>query len=256
MDDARKEPVTDQATDVEIIDEALPGEAADTAPPQASELAQWRTSFLTGVIPSLFLDRSLRILEANESFCQLFGCGENVVGQYFTGFYSSFFDDKRSSELFRAILSPATGFLWNGRVERIGVDQLLNVSKVWVMPVSSTVQAGKISLQAIAERPRAFCAVCLDISTEYRQLLQNTFASLLEAARLKDNDTGNHVERVNRYARSLAEDLHGRPGAPEVDRAVRRKHRARWRPCTTSARSAPRTTSSTRPASWRAGNGT
>jgi HD-GYP domain-containing protein (c-di-GMP phosphodiesterase class II) len=107
--------------------------------------------------------------------------------------------------------------MWNGRVERIGVDQLLNVSKIWVMPVSSTVQAGKISLQAIAERPRAFCAVCLDISTEYRQLLQNTFASLLQAARLKDNDTGFHVERVNLYARSLAEDLHGRPDAPEVD---------------------------------------
>ena len=55
------------------------------------------------------------------------------------------------------------------------------------------------------------------MTTEHRQLLQSTFASLLGAARLKDNDTGNHIERVNRYARALAEDLRGRPEAPEVD---------------------------------------
>ena len=215
MDD-QKEPVTDQAIDVEIMDEPA-SEEADLNLRQYPELVQWRSSFLTAVIPSLFMDKSLRILEGNESFCHLFGCGDGVAGQYFTGFYASFFDDKRSSELFRAILSPATGFMWNGRVERIGVDQLLNVSKIWVMPVSSTAQAGTVALQAIGEKPRAFCAVCLDISTEYRQLLQNTFASLLQAARLKDNDTGFHVERVNLYARALAEDLHGRPGAAEVD---------------------------------------
>jgi HD-GYP domain-containing protein (c-di-GMP phosphodiesterase class II) len=217
MDDEREEPVTDPAVDVEIIDEPSPGETEGASLPQSPEFLQWKASFLTAMIPSLFLDKSLRILEANESFCRLFGCADAVAGQYFTGFYASFFDDKRSSELFRAILSPATGFMWNGRVERIGVDQLLNVSKIWVMPVSSAVQAGSIALQAIAERPRAFCAVCLDISTEYRQLLQNTFASLLQAARLKDNDTGYHVERVNLYARALAEDLHGRQGAAEVD---------------------------------------
>ena len=42
--------------------------------------------------------------------------------------------------------------------------------------------------------------------------------SLLGAARLKDNDTGNHIERVNRYAQVLAEDLAGRAWAPEVDK--------------------------------------
>jgi hypothetical protein len=215
MNDAHKEPAIDQAVDVEIMDESARGE--EPALTESSEFAQWRTSFMISVIPSLFLDRSLKIQEANESFCRLYGCTEAVAGQYFTGFYSSFFDDRRSSELFRAVLSPATGYMWNGRVERIGMDQLLNVSKIWVLPVSSTVQAGSIAKQAIGEKPRAFCAVCLDISTEYRQLLQNTFASLLQAARLKDNDTGYHVERLNLYARALAEDLHGRPGSPEVD---------------------------------------
>ena len=209
--------MTDQAVDVEDLDESSLGEADDGALTQSPEFLLWRSSFLADRIPSLFLDRSLKILQANQSFCRMFGCTDDVTGQYFTRFYSSFFDDRKSSELFRAILSPATGFMWNGRVERTGADQLLNVSKIWVLPVSSAAQVGNIAAQAIGQQPRAFCAVCLDISTEYRQLLQNTFASLLQAARLKDNDTGFHVERVNLYARALAEDLHGRPEAPEVD---------------------------------------
>ena len=217
MDNERNEPVTEQAVDVEILNESATDEEETLALRDSSEFQQWKTSFFTGMIPSLFLDRSLKILDANESFCQLYGCEGGIAGRYFTGFYSSFFDERRSSELFRAILSPATGFMWNGRVERIGVDQLLKVSKVWVMPVTSTVQVGNIAAQAAGRQPLAFCAVCLDISTEYRQLLQNTFASLLQAARLKDNDTGFHIERVNLYSRALAEDLHGRSEAPEVD---------------------------------------
>jgi putative two-component system response regulator len=217
MDDERTEPVTEQAVEVEVLDDPAPGEGEEAAFRQSPEFSQWRTSFFTGLIPSLFLDRSLKILEANESFCRLFGFEGGIVGQYFTSFYSSYFDERKSSELFRAILSPALGFMWNGPVERVGIDQLLNVSKVWVIPVRSTLQVGDIAAQAIARQPKAFCALCLDISTEYRQLLHNTFSSLLQAARLKDNDIGYHVERVNLYARALAADLHGKPGAPEVD---------------------------------------
>ncbi|MQY77251.1 MAG: HD domain-containing protein, partial [Spirochaeta sp.] len=50
------------------------------------------------------------------------------------------------------------------------------------------------------------------------QMLRTTYNSLLGAARLKDNDTGNHIERVNRYARKMAEALHGIDEYPEVDR--------------------------------------
>ena len=92
----------------------------------------------------------------------MFGCGEDLAGQYFTQFYSPFFDDRRSAELFRAIRSADAGFMWHGRVEKTGTDQLLNVSKVWVMPVSSTAQVGDVAAQVIARKPRAYCAVCLE----------------------------------------------------------------------------------------------
>src|SRR5208337_75546 len=118
------------------------------------------------------------------------------------------FDESKSAELFRAILSPESSYTWTGRVEKIGMERLLMISKVWVVPLGDSPEAP----------PKAYGAVCLDMTAEHRQLLQSTLNSLLGAARLKDNDTGNHIERVNRYAKSLASDLMDRPGAPPVDR--------------------------------------
>ncbi|OHD27122.1 MAG: hypothetical protein A2064_04380 [Spirochaetes bacterium GWB1_66_5] len=48
-------------------------------------------------------------------------------------------------------------------------------------------------------------------------MLRGTYESLLQAARLKDNDTGYHIERVNRYGSLLAQQLAGLPAYPQVD---------------------------------------
>ena len=199
----------DDVAELEILEESPPQRKGETPLLGSPEHEMWRRCYIHDRVPSVFLDRSLKILDANESFCIMFGCETRSPGTYFTRFYSPFFDESKSSELFRAVLSPAAGFAWNGRVERIGMDQLLNVSKVWIVPLKT---AGN------GNPPNAYSAVFLDMTTEYRSLLQNTFTSLLGAARLKDNDTGNHIERVNRYARTLAKDLSGKKGAAEVDR--------------------------------------
>ena len=180
------------------------GELLLTSP----EFAQWSAARLEDPVPCLFLDASLRILFANRSSAGLFGIPQRLPGLWFTQFSAPFFDDARSAELFRAVRSAEGGHRWIGSIERTGSDQLLGVYKVWILPLP----------HPGGSEPRAFQAICLDITPEYHSLVQGTFASLLEAALRKDNDTGNHVERVNRYARELASDLHGRTGWPEVNR--------------------------------------
>ena len=172
------------------------------------EYEEWSKSALNEKVPSLFLDKSLRIVSYNQSFCKLYACGSEPKGQYFTQYFAPYFDSKKSGELFRAILSPDSGYTWAGRVEKTGKQQLMTISKVWVVPIFTLTSS----------KPEAYSAFCLDISVEYRQLLQNTFSSLLGAARLKDNDTGNHIERVNRYAHVMAEALVESSEEPEVDR--------------------------------------
>ena len=44
------------------------------------------------------------------------------------------------------------------------------------------------------------------------------FSSLLEASKLKDNDTGKHIERVNLYTSLLAKEMFNDPRWPEVDK--------------------------------------
>ncbi len=198
----------DQPVDLEPIDET----SAPVPPPRPDASAPgyegWRTMYLRNSIPCLYLDRSLRILEANASFCALYDCGEQIAGVYFTQFYGASFDPGRSAELFRSVLSADTGYEWHGKVERQGNDNLLTVCKVWILPAADSAGGA----------PEAYSAICLDMTAEHRQLLQGTFSSLLEAARLKDNDTGRHVERVNLYARVVSELLEKDAAAPAVNR--------------------------------------
>jgi HD-GYP domain-containing protein (c-di-GMP phosphodiesterase class II) len=218
MSDAEDYGRLEEAVEVEDLEESPRPPRLEPALFDSPEYQVWTRCSLGDRVPSLFLDRSLKILRANESFCKMFGCESQFPGLYFTQFYAAFFDPKKSAELFRAVLSPKTGYTWNGRVEKLGMDQLLNVSKIWVLPLFAPVGDTSGEADAASGAPQAYSAMCLDMTTEYRDLLQNTFMSLLGAARLKDNDTGNHIERVNRYARILAEDLAGRRDSPEVDR--------------------------------------
>ncbi len=172
------------------------------------EFSRWSAARLDDPLPCLFLDASLRILHANRSAAELFGVSARLPGLWFTQFAAPHFDEARSAELFRAVRSADAGRRWIGTIERMDSDQLLGVYKVWLLPLAHPAGGA----------PRAFQAICLDISPEYRSLVQGTFASLLEVAMRKDNDTGQHIERVNRYARDIASDLHGRTEWPEVNR--------------------------------------
>jgi HD-GYP domain-containing protein (c-di-GMP phosphodiesterase class II) len=213
------------AEDAEALDllEELPGPADGSAENllASPEFASWGSTRLVDELPALFLDSSLRILHANEPFVTLFD-PPALEDLYFTRFFGPSFDEARSAALFRAVRSPDTGWSWVGRVERTGRSQLLIVSKVSIqplgMPRADAQPAAPARPGAPAPCPRAYRAVCVDITVEYRGLMRGTFTSLLEAARRRDNDTGHHVERVNRYARVLAERMVGGSDWPEVDR--------------------------------------
>ena len=206
MDDETRIVNGDEPLELEALEESPDG--GEELLLASNEFSQWSAIRLEDPVPCLFLDASLTILFANRSAAALFGIPQRLPGLWFTQFSAPFFDETRSAELFRAVRSAESGYRWIGSIERTGVDQLLGVYKVWILPLPNPG----------ASDPRAFQAICLDITPEYHLLVQGTYASLLEAALKKDNDTGQHVERVNRYARELAADLHDRAGWPEVNR--------------------------------------
>ncbi len=63
--------------------------------------------------------------------------------------------------------------------------------------------------------PSSWLLIVDDVTEENRRLLRGTFMSLLEASKLKDNDTGNHIRRVGEYAKLLAESMKDDPAYHE-----------------------------------------
>ena len=58
------------------------------------------------------------------------------------------------------------------------------------------------------DRPRLFTGYIDDLTEGKKRVLRNTYTGLLEASKLKDDDTGNHIKRVGAYARRLSEELY------------------------------------------------
>ena len=66
--------------------------------------------------------------------------------------------------------------------------------------------------------PVGFGVVLDDITDDQKSLVRGTFSSLLEASKLKDNDTGQHIQRVNEYSKTIAKTVFNDFRFPEVDR--------------------------------------
>ncbi|MCL2472966.1 MAG: HD domain-containing protein, partial [Treponema sp.] len=94
------------------------------------------------------------------------------------------------------IMEGLNGYFWKGEV-RIKSRSIASVQiKVFIYPAGLNIR-----------EPTEFIVLFDDITEENKRLIRSTFMSLLEASKLKDNDTGNHIIRVNYYSKRLAEEL-------------------------------------------------
>ena len=169
----------------------------------------YRRSLRLSPTPSVLLDSQLRIRWINRVFEESFGPSSEVKGIHLTQYFHNGFNDEKKKSLYLSLTSEKDGYSWYGRVEKKSKSQVSIITNLLILPLFST--GGK------GERPVGYQGIFDDISAEYRQMLQNTYRSLLGAARLKDNDTGNHIERVNKYSSIIAEAISGSSNYPEID---------------------------------------
>ena len=172
-------------------------------------ISHMQKSLLASPTPTMLLDTQLRIRWVNESFETKLGSSSSALGVHLTRFFKDDFSDEKKRALYRSIYRGQNGFSWQGRIEKKGLDQLALITNLLLLPIFPPGE--------LREQPIAFQGIFDDISSEYRQMLKNTYDSIVGAARLKDNDTGNHIQRVNLYSKLLAEVLLGSAEYPEVD---------------------------------------
>ena len=182
-----------EVTDLE--DELLPDEPDDF---------QARKGFFSAVgnpyvksfFPVVFIDRKMKILFANDACQNLFSGFFELPGRHFIDVFGKSFGIDEIRKIHSTIIEGDNGYFWKGEVRVKSRDMVSVQIKVYIFP---TEMDGRI--------PSEFVVMFDDITEENKRLTRNTFVSLLEASKLKDNDTGNHILRVNLYAKRLAEEL-------------------------------------------------
>jgi putative two-component system response regulator len=170
----------------------------------------WTKNYEESALPLLLVDKNLIVVWSNLKFQELYGETRNFIGLNITHFYSDSFNEEKRVRLVKSLKSEEATHSWRGQVEKKGRDGLSILCNLLVLPIFRSPQT--------LRDPFAYIVILDDVSSEHRKLLRGTFTSLLEASQLKDNDTGNHIKRVNAYSRCLAEMISEEADYPEVDR--------------------------------------
>lgn len=157
--------------------------------------------------PAFLLDKTFNILWVNKAFEDLFLYFDRPKNVHLSNYFYNLKDIKLLKDLYEKLNSSETGFSWNGRVQTKNKKKRSDVANLMIFPIDYTNE----------EVPYSYMALLDVVTDEYRQMLHNMFSSLLEASKLKDNDTGNHIERVNRYSSFIARYLKEEKKHQEID---------------------------------------
>jgi putative two-component system response regulator len=169
----------------------------------------WLKTYENTSMPWILLDNKLNLLWRNKRHGELFPdfqIHRNLVARY----YQTFSGDA-AGLLYRSLRNPDIGYSWSGRITHRSQENPTVIANLSISPIFDSDIAIK------GGSPSGYVCHFNDVTRETREMLRNTFLSLLEASKLKDNDTGNHIERVNAYSRLLAENLYRNPQYGEID---------------------------------------
>jgi len=182
-------------------------------------------AFKGNPLPVLIMNDQLRILYVNESCENLFHRFYNLQEERFTDVFGKALGVESLRGLLKALGSIETRYSWKGLIRSKGRETGTILTKASIFPLHSGRDQPMFSTGDISDSEKEFknkslnyVALFDDITEENRSLLRSVFLSLLEASKLKDNDTGKHINRVNLYSELLAENLFDKVGYDEIDR--------------------------------------
>jgi len=177
----------------EIEDAQELSDAADETP---EVLSSSYVPFKASIFPVLIFNKQLKIIYANESCQQMFIGFKNIQGKYFFDLFGKAFAIEDVRKIRDTILNGGNGFSWKGTAQLKTRDTVSVQIRVYIFPLEMDLNI-----------PSDFVVMFDDFTEENKKLLRSVFLSLLEASKLKDNDTGKHIIRVNEYSKLISEKL-------------------------------------------------
>jgi putative two-component system response regulator len=166
--------------------------------------------------PLALLDESMGFVFRNESFKDLLKAFGYPESPSFFGTLSRSISPETARSINEALSRDEAGHAWKGTISHKAKNAAAVITKVHIFPFYSE-DDGEAETR-LKEKPGAYSVYMDDVTEENRKFLRDMFSSLLEASKLKDNDTGKHIERVNIYTSLIAKEMFNDPRWPEVDK--------------------------------------
>jgi len=197
----------EEAEELEELDLESSEEVLPSINLNSPEIQSQISNITQSLFPGFILDARLNIFWKNSSFIKDYdSCGEEI----FTNLSHYFFkrDVESMGRAIQAMASPDYGYSWYGQVKSKKKGSITKLLDIFILPVR---------IPGSGKKPLHYSAIINDVTENNRVVLRNMFMSLLEASKLKDNDTGNHIERVNRYSYLMAMNLSKAEDYNEID---------------------------------------
>jgi putative two-component system response regulator len=195
MSDAEREEDLEEVLEpLEVLD------LDEESEPQNKDTSQFLSletnPFVHSVFPVLFIDKEMKILFANSACENLFTGFFTLRGNYFIDVFGRAFEMEDIRTIRETILTGRNGYSWKGEARIKSRNMTTVQTRVYFFPATFDYK-----------EPLTFVVMFDDVTEENKRLLRSVFMSLLEASKLKDNDTGKHIVRVNFYSKRMAEEL-------------------------------------------------
>jgi putative two-component system response regulator len=160
-------------------------------------------------VPIAILDRNLGIRFKNEPFEAIIKRFQYPDRNQFPALFYGNLKQDEVAEMYAALSTPKRRYYWKGKIQHKIKNTSTELTNVYIYPFFLN--------DPKDAKPEGYTVFLDDVTEENQRLLRSLFLSLLEASKLKDNDTGSHIERVNKYSVEIAKILFSQDTYPEVD---------------------------------------
>lgn len=154
----------------------------------------------------MILDRNFVVVYSSPKTELLFKDYYKIAKKPFFNIFNQPFRTNEIRELLISLKSWERGYSWSGTLMHKTQTTRTMITRTSINPffTNGTEIAG-------------FILFFEDVTRRYNERLRSTFSSILEAAKLKDNDTGLHNERVSYYSKKMSSYLYKQRLYPQID---------------------------------------
>ena len=159
-----------------------------------------------GSVPTMILDSNLVIRHMTKSVYTLFSGYYTLEKKPFFNVFGRVFTQAEIEAFFESIRSPEKGWSWIGNMVHKSHTLKTLYTRVRFHPIFDKANRRLLGYWVFIE----------DVTAEQTRMYKMMLNGLLQASMLKDNDTGNHAERLNYYCQEFAEYLFSLHQYPQI----------------------------------------